>query len=386
MEGVIAGSPSSVPQIDHVEFVDTPAPARPAAGQQQQPAPAPRRMSELGQVTTTATPADAARMMPIEAPPPGQPAQQQQPPAAEGEGEQPPAAPAAVDYQAKYEALLSSSSIPEDLLDRMVEFPNGKDEPIAMLWRDVPGAVLRHKDYTQKTTEVAEMRRQYEHAAAARQGWTQALTGGAPEQRLQALRAVVPEDGIKDLLRAYVESESALMEMPPQMRELYKQRQAEADRAAALERQLQQLQAQQARAYQEQVQREGITAPSIQVVLQTVEQKLPVVLAKYGLEGNDAAYDTAINMLIRAVQGDRDPGGRWTIKPGVPPSDDEIEYAVSVAREQLTSLAQRFTRAQPARPAAPVPSGGGPALPPGAPGSPGQQQPRRFSELGKRTF
>lgn len=186
---------------------------------------------------------------------------------------------------AELKAKWDSPELPEELEDRLVtvDFENGA-EPMTIA--DLKKAAMRHADYSRKTTEVAQLRKQAQAGLQGQQRLVEALS--SPQTFVQGLETLAQFEprvmhAFEDAVKTYVEQEIADFEAVGRNHELL-QRVKEGRRsqreAEHYKRRLQERDAADARAREEQGRAQ---APDVQLVVKQLAQFVPRAFQAAGL-------------------------------------------------------------------------------------------------------
>lgn len=357
---------------------------------------APRRMSEMGHAAFQGD-------LPALPPPPTKPANQQLEAAPEAES-QPDLQPESTEPEqpvegaltpeqkaAKYEEWLSSPDLPDELLTRTVWDQDGFPSTVEQLLKRDRSERLTYADYQKKTTEHAKAVRDFEQRQGAYQAFEGDLLSGDPERAMRALRWSGKEKAFEQaIVKPYVQRMAMLEELQqknPALVQRMLQAEAAEDKAALLERRLQQMQQQQLQAQQQQNDAEGVNAPDIQHVMQHINTRVPALAKEMGIPHSDAFQHHLENVFIEATNGQRGASGQWIVAPtiqvGRTPSDDVLRQLVDAAWTKTRKLIAGSPRRQPQQlpppPAAAAVTG--PAAKPGTPGNISAPERRRLSDM-----
>jgi hypothetical protein len=292
---------------------------------------------------------------------------------------------------AKYAEWMDSDQIPEEFLDRPIWVQVGKDQMMPIRLRDVPQNVMLYNDYQRKTTEIAAERRQIDNYKAGRERWVEDMVSGDGQRGMRALRALGADKTLHAIVVNYVQQMAELEGLPPALREQFIRKQQIEDRAWAAENELRALKEQQQRAEQERLQNEGVNAPEVKYVQDSIAQQLPELYRQHNVIESPLFDQVLSEMLAQAATGERNPDGTWrappTIQLGRAPTRSLLSQIVVAAKQKAdyymsTPQARGLKRPAPP-PTAPI-SGSGPAAQPGQPGNISHPQRARFSDLAER--
>jgi hypothetical protein len=271
---------------------------------------------------------------------------------------------------------------------------DGKGEMVPMRLSDVPDAILRFNDYQRKTTEVAQIKREFERRDNGRKQWVEDVVSGDAERGLRAWRAIGGGETMRSMVLAYVKEQADLEALPPSLQQRFLRQQQIEDRAFFLERQNRQLQSMHQQRQEQQTQQQGADAPDIQHVQKTLTAALPETYQLLGIkpgEYNAPAFQYHLEQVFAsAAAGERNDDGTWKVAPtlqrGRTPSRTLIRQLVQEVRAQTNSTVQKYGKPTKPRRGTPPPTllGSGPAADPGQRGNIGQPQRMRFSDMGRQ--
>jgi hypothetical protein len=299
--------------------------------------------------------------------------------------------PLTVEEQAaKYAALMDGDDLPEEFGDRIaywLEDANGNSVPVRL--RDAKTNGMLYSDYQRKTRELAVKTREVEAMNSARRAWLEDLTSGDGARGLRALNAVGAQGTLKTLVIDFIRREAAIEAMPAHAREQFREGIEAQERYELLQRRLEQQQLEAQRAAEEQTAQQGMAAPDVQYTLQSLESKLPTVLASAGIDPSDGPVTETLGRLIKAeVDGVRAADGTWikppSIQRGRGVSEQLLRQLAVAARQQVEQAYSGYSRRAAPRAAAQLPptlAGTGPAPKAGTPGNISAPVRRRVSEM-----
>jgi len=348
------------------------------------PAPAPAQQGVEGEQAPT----DEAEMQSLDEPA----AEEQQ--LLEDETGPPEGALTPEQMAAKFQEWQESADIPDEFMDKVMWFDDGKGGQVPMRLRDLPDNVLMYRDYQRKTAEVADSRRQVDRLITGQRMLAEDMRSGDAVRGLRAARYMADEKTLEAMVLQYVNERAELEQLPPhQQRRLLAARDAEI-RAHFNEQKAKQLEAElNAQRAAEQA-AQGAQAPDIVHVQQHIINTLPSIYKELGLKPEYVEDDGFVyeleRVFERAAAGVKGPDGQWTEPPvlqrGRTPSPKLIKQLVLQTKQNLdrmTSGPRARRLGGPKKVAPPTLRGTGPAAQPGQRGNIGQPTRKRWSEMGK---